>query len=59
MEFDFLKDNIWALALLLWESLAGGSRCFEDCKVDSLLQQETPRSFESKTTKSKQDALSR
>ncbi len=46
VELDFPKCDIWALALLLWETLAGGSRYFEDRKVDSLLQQETSKSFQ-------------
>lgn len=40
---DFRKCDIWALALAVWEILAGGTRYIEDPKVTSLLGREIPK----------------
>ena len=55
VELDFPKCDVWALALVLWETLAGGSQYFEDGKVDSLLQRETSKSFQRINPRSRDD----
>lgn len=50
---SFPKCDIWALALLLWETLAGGSRYTENSKVDSLLRQQASKVSEIKENKPK------
>ena len=37
LTIDFLKCDIWALALLVWETLAGGSRYMDNPKIHALL----------------------
>lgn len=37
LTIDFLRCDIWALALLVWETLAGGSRYMDDPKVQALI----------------------
>ena len=36
--FDFIKCDIWALALLTWETLVGGSRYFDDPEIQALIE---------------------
>ena len=52
---DFAKCDIWALALIVWETLSGGSRYTEDHKVAFLL--EAWRSSPLKGNKTKEDGL--
>ena len=55
LEVSFPKCDIWALALLLWETLAGGSRYTENCEVESLLRQQTSQSSRTMESGSKED----
>ena len=52
---DFVKCDIWALALIVWEALSRGSRYTDDHKVASLL--EAWRSSPPKGNKIKEDGL--
>ena len=54
---DFAKCDIWALALVVWETLSGGSRYTEDRKVASL--RKTLRSSHAKENALKEDELYR
>ena len=55
LEVRFPKCEIWALALLLWVTLACGSRYTENCKVESLLRQQTSSSSRTKESEPKED----
>ncbi len=37
LTIDFLRCDIWALALLVWETLAGGSRYMDNPKIHALV----------------------
>ena len=60
---DFIKCDIWALALLLWETLAGGSRYFNDSNVLSLItskqQANTESSISARSDDTEQASASR
>ena len=55
LEINFPKCDIWALALLLWETLAGGSRYTENCEVESLLRQQSSQLSRTKESESMED----
>ena len=44
LTIDFLRCDIWALALLVWETLAGGSRYTDDPKIHALIIDNSPKS---------------
>ena len=56
---DFRKCDIWALALAVWEILAGGTRYIEDPKVKSLLGRETTRASLTNQEQSNEDDTGR
>ena len=54
---DFVKCDIWALALVVWETLSDGSRYMEDRKLASLIN--TLRSSHPNRNQLKKDELHR
>lgn len=51
---DFRKCDIWALALLFWETLLGGSRYSENSKIQELKEQIDSNSQSTGTTNEEQ-----
>lgn len=56
---NFPKCDIWTLALLVWEVLAGGSRYTENYKVKSLLDQQSSKLPKTKEVWSNEDDTGR